>query len=177
MQFNAVKDQLNMVLVALAGSTRAETDVPNCADSRCNVSNQSVQTEANVITEQEYAVLMNAVVARAEQCQERAQSLLRRQSAIIEQLLLRLQPEVREPPASAATRPADVSDQPRLWPGVASSSTPSSFEGTHPSHNFQSGKTFIEQHETDRMAQKRQRHQELRTHGADESQHDVMEFA
>ena len=41
-------------------------DVSNCAGGRCNVSNQSVQTEANVITEQEYAVLMNAVVARAE---------------------------------------------------------------------------------------------------------------
>ena len=78
MQFNAVKDQLNMVLVALAGETRAKVNVPNRPGSRCNVSNQSVQTEANIITEKEYTALMSAVVEKAEQCQEEAQSLIRR---------------------------------------------------------------------------------------------------
>ncbi|CAE7733968.1 unnamed protein product [Symbiodinium sp. CCMP2592] len=192
MQLNAVKEQLNIVLVALAGSTNAKTDASGCAGGRCNVSNQSVQTEVNVITEKEYSVLMNAVVARAEQCQEQSQSLLRRQNAVIEQLhsetrSLRLQSEMRELPASAATKIADASDQPRLWPGVASSSTPSTLEETDPSRDFQSEKTLIEQHGIDRMAQKRQRRedrhrlrarsaQELHIPGADESQHDVMEF-
>ena len=183
MQFNAVKDQLNMVLVALAGEPRAKVNVPNCPGSRCNVSNQSVQTEANIITEKEYTALMRAVVEKAEQCQEKAQSLIRRQDAVIVQLhsevrLLRLQSEVQELQSSATTCQTDVPDL-LLRPGVASSSTPQSLEGAIQSHRYQSTTTLVEQYRTDRLAQnwqkreerhrlRAQSHQELHIHGGDE---------